>query len=170
MRFWPGLGTPPHSLADGSMFVSFLATTDLSALARSNLQARPWGIAFTGMGIFALIGVFIGAFGRRDGFPFSMTMPFFLSAFLTLGTLFWPYIIPYAITIGDAAAPRASLRFLFYGAALVLPFVVAYIVRVYWFSAAKSAKGIAEVLLDTGNSARGSPTRLESSLNLVEPR
>ncbi len=44
-----------------------------------------------------------------------MTVAFFLTAFLTLGVMIWPYMIPYALTVADAAAPDASLRFFFYG-------------------------------------------------------
>ena len=44
-----------------------------------------------------------------------MTVLFFVAAFLSLGVMFWPYMIPYSITVADAAAPEASLRFLFYG-------------------------------------------------------
>ena len=44
-----------------------------------------------------------------------MAVAFFVTAFLTLGVMFWPYMIPYALTVADAAAPDASLRFFFYG-------------------------------------------------------
>ena len=47
-----------------------------------------------------------------------------------------PYMIPYSITVADAAAPEASLRFLFYGGVVVLPVIAAYTIGVYWVSAA----------------------------------
>ncbi len=56
-----------------------------------------------------------GARARRDGVPFAMAVAFFVTAFLTLGVMIWPYMIPYALTVADAAAPEASLRFFFYG-------------------------------------------------------
>jgi len=114
------------------MFVAFGATANLNPLARGNLHARPWGIACTAIGVFALVGVIAGSRSKRDGFPFAMTVLFFLSAFLALGAMFWPYIIPYQITVGSAAAPDASLSFLFYGAALILPLITLYTMRVYW--------------------------------------
>jgi cytochrome bd-type quinol oxidase subunit 2 len=65
---------------------------------------------------------FAGVEGRRDGRPFAMTVLFFLASFATLAVLFWLYMIPYSITVGSAAAPEASLSFLFWGAGLfVLP-------------------------------------------------
>jgi cytochrome d ubiquinol oxidase subunit II len=101
---------------------------------------RSRALVFAAIGIFALIEVFMGARGKRDGFPFAMTVLFFLSAFLTLGALFWPYIIPYRITVGNAAAPDASLSFLFYGAVVILPLVTVYTMRVYWIFRGKIRK------------------------------
>jgi cytochrome d ubiquinol oxidase subunit II len=60
-----------------------------------------------------------------------MTALFFLASFKSLGAMFWPYMIPYSIA-GGAAAPDASLQFLFYGGIVVLPVVLVYTVGVYW--------------------------------------
>ena len=38
-----------------------------------------------------------------------------ISAFGTLALSFWPYMVPFAITIDEAAAPHASLAFMFWG-------------------------------------------------------
>jgi len=114
------------------MLVAFVTTKHLDPHARGNLQARPWGIVFAATGILALIAVIVGSRSKRDGFPFAMTVLSFLSAFLALGTMFWPYIIPYRITVGNAVAPDASLSFLFYGAVVILPLIILYTARVYW--------------------------------------
>ena len=43
------------------------------------------------------------------------------------------YMIPYSITVASAAAPDASLSFLFWGAGLfVLPVIAIYTAAVYW--------------------------------------
>ena len=44
-----------------------------------------------------------------------MTALFFVAAFLSLAVMFWPYMIPYSVTVAAAAAPEASLSFLFWG-------------------------------------------------------
>ena len=57
-------------LAAGVLVVLFLAfafTFDYSVLARSNLQARPWGLVFPAIGVLALVGIFVGAHKKRDG-------------------------------------------------------------------------------------------------------
>ncbi len=44
-----------------------------------------------------------------------------------------PYLIPYQLTVADAASPDASLSFLFWGAGLVaLPVVGVYTTAVFW--------------------------------------
>ena len=50
----------------------------------------------------------------------------FLSAFATLAVSSLPYIVPFTVTITEAAAPGSSLHFLFWGAKLfVLPLTLA---------------------------------------------
>ena len=74
----------------------------------------------------------LAARARRDCLPFAFTVLFFLCAFLTLGVMFWPYMVPYPITVANAAAPDVSLSFLFYGGVVVLPVIAIYTVGVYW--------------------------------------
>ena len=76
--------------------------------------------------------MFAGARARRDGVPLAMAVTFFVTAFLTLGVMFLPYMIPYALTVTDAAAPAASLRFFFHGGIVVLPVIAIYTIGVYW--------------------------------------
>jgi Cytochrome bd terminal oxidase subunit II len=57
--------------------------------------------------------VFVGVRPRRDAWPFVLTAVFFVAALLSLAVMLWPYMIPYTVTVGDAAAPEKSLSFLF---------------------------------------------------------
>jgi cytochrome d ubiquinol oxidase subunit II len=51
----------------------------------------------------------------------------FAAAFGTLAVSFWPYMIPFSITINEAAAPHSSLAFMFWGAGLfVFPLMLIY--------------------------------------------
>ena len=113
--------------------VAFGLTLDHSALANSNLRTRSWGLVFPLVGLLALVGVLVGTRRKHDVLPFALTALFFVSAFATLGVMYWPYMVPYSITVADAAAPEASLSFLFWGAGLfVLPVIAIYTVVVYW--------------------------------------
>lgn len=79
------------------------------------------------------IAVLMRASRRRiDWLPFSATAAIFVAAFGTLVASFPPYMIPFSITIDEAAAPASSLRFLFWGAGIVvLPITLVYTVAVY---------------------------------------
>ena len=124
-----------------ALLLAFTLTFDYSILARSHLQERPWGFAFPALGVAALAGILVGAHKKRDDLPFALTVLFFLAAFLSLGVMFWPYMIPYSITVVDAAAPDASLGFLFYGGVVVLPVIAIYTIGVYWVFRGKVSKG-----------------------------
>jgi cytochrome bd-type quinol oxidase subunit 2 len=76
----------------------------------TGLADRLWGLVFPALGLLAIGGVFMGVRWRRDGMPFAMTVLFFMAAFLTLAVLFWPFMIPYQVTVANAAAPRHRCR------------------------------------------------------------
>ena len=112
--------------------LAFTVTFDYSILAQSNLSDRPWAFVFPTMAALSLAGIAGSAASQRDGLPFAMAGLFFLASFVSLSLMFWPYMIPYSITVASAAAPDVSLRFLFYGGIVVLPAVAAYTIGVYW--------------------------------------
>ena len=56
----------------------------------------------------------------------------FTAAFGTLAISFWPYMIPFSVTIEEAASPHSSLAFMFWGAGLfVFPLMLLYTVISY---------------------------------------
>ena len=117
----------------------------------THLAGHSWGLVFPGLGLLALAGIFLGVRWRRDGMPFLMTVAFFIAAFLTLAVLFWPYMIPYQVTVAGAAAPDKSLSFLFWGAGVfVLPVIAAYTAAVYWVFRGKLHEGRVAVSPDAG--------------------
>jgi cytochrome d ubiquinol oxidase subunit II len=87
-----------------------------------------------------------------------MTVVFFVAAFFSLAVMFWPYMIPYSysVTVITAAAPEASLSFLFWGAGLfVLPVIGVYTTVTYWVFRGKQQK--------TYNQANASPPAVRGS-------
>ena len=65
---------------------------------------------------------------HRDDVPFYMVALIFAAAFGTLAISFWPYMIPFSVTIDEAAAPHASLAFMFWGEGLfVFPLMLVYV-------------------------------------------
>jgi cytochrome d ubiquinol oxidase subunit II len=64
---------------------------------------------------------------RQDEPPFYMVAILFAAAFGTKAISFWPYTIPFSITIEQAAAPPSSLAFMFWGEGLfVFPLLLVY--------------------------------------------
>jgi len=63
---------------------------------------------------------------HNDHWPFYTVVVIFVSAFGTLALSFWPYMIPFVITIDQAAAPRSSLMFIFWGGVVVFPLMLIY--------------------------------------------
>ncbi len=80
----------------------------------------------------AALALFWGLYARRDAVPFLASVALFALSFIGLGISFYPYILPPAITIQDAAAPDSSLKFLLVGALVLLPLILGYTAWAYW--------------------------------------
>jgi cytochrome d ubiquinol oxidase subunit II len=88
---------------------------------------RPYLLVFPLVGALAAVALMASVRLRKDAVPFLMVALIFAAAFGTLAISFWPYMIPFAITIEDAAAPHSSLAFMFWGAGLfVFPLMLLY--------------------------------------------
>jgi cytochrome d ubiquinol oxidase subunit II len=112
----------------------FLIIVFASALAESlpvmtRWLERPYLFVFPVTGAFAAIVLAASVHGRQDAVPFPMVVLIFVAAFSTLAISFWPYMIPFSVTIDEAAAPSSSLAFMFWGEGLfVFPLMLLYTV------------------------------------------
>ena len=87
--------------------IAAIATVIARARMTGNLfLSRPWGLIFPAIGLLAMYGVFTAARRRRDAWPFALTAVFFVAALLSLAVMFWPYMIPYTITVGNRRGDR----------------------------------------------------------------
>jgi cytochrome d ubiquinol oxidase subunit II len=88
---------------------------------------RPYLFVFPAIGALAAIRLALSIQRRDDRSPFTMVALIFAAAFGTLAISFWPYMIPFSITVADAAAPHASLAFMFWGEGLfIFPLMLVY--------------------------------------------
>jgi cytochrome bd ubiquinol oxidase subunit II len=88
---------------------------------------RPWLFLFPAIGAVAAMLLAASVRRRRDAVPFHMVVIIFAAAFGTLAISFWPYMIPFSITIEQAAAPHSSIAFMFWGEGLfVFPAMLIY--------------------------------------------
>jgi len=106
------------------VFVYALAA-DLPVMPR--WLERPYLFAFPAIGAAAAVILAASVRRRHDGPPFYMVALIFAAAFGTLAISFWPFMIPFSITIDEAAAPYSSLAFMFWGAGLfIFPLMLIY--------------------------------------------
>ena len=94
---------------------------------------RPLLLVPLAAGVLAGGALLVGVRRRIDVIPLPATMAMFVAAFATMVGALLPYIVPFSLTLEEAAAPPASLAFIFWGAGLVvLPVTLAYTAVVYW--------------------------------------
>jgi cytochrome d ubiquinol oxidase subunit II len=88
------------------------------------------GVFLTAQVPLLLAIVFAGLFWslRRgaDRLPFLLTLALFLLGFVGLGISIYPYAVPRAVTIWDAAAPAQSQLFMLVGAVVIIPLILTY--------------------------------------------
>ncbi len=96
-----------------------------------------WPTSIFSFAVPALLAVC--AFGLWQGLttgkhlqPFLSALGFFVLSYAGIGISFYPYIVPGALTIKEAAAPDASLSFLLVGAAVLVPIILIYSGYAYW--------------------------------------
>src|SRR5258708_954771 len=92
---------------------------------------RPYLFVFPVIGAGAATVLALSILNHDDYLPFYMVALIFVSAFGTLALSFWPYMIPFVITINQAAAPPSSLMFMFWGGVIVFPLMLLYTVISY---------------------------------------
>jgi cytochrome d ubiquinol oxidase subunit II len=78
---------------------------------------------------------------RREVLPFLASIVLFLLGYLGLVISTFPYIVPPAMTIWQAAAVPASQVFLLLGATFLLPIILGYYVFIYWLFQGKVREG-----------------------------
>ena len=89
-------------------------------------------MVFPIIGLVACAAMYGAIRRRRVLVPFACGMAIFAAAFATLAVSFYPYMVPFSITISDAASPTSSLAFMFWGEGLfVFPLMLIYNVVSY---------------------------------------
>jgi cytochrome bd ubiquinol oxidase subunit II len=101
---------------------------------------RPAMLILPLIGVAACAGVVIAIRRRSDALLFPMSALIFGAAFATLAASFLPYMVPFSVTVQQAASPHSSLAFMFWGAGVfVLPITLVYTMMVYWVFKGKVA-------------------------------
>ena len=77
----------------------------------------------------------------REVPPFLAAIALFLLGYLGLVISNFPYLVPPSLTVWDTAAAPASQIFKLLGTLLLLPFVLGYVVFIYWLFRGKVREG-----------------------------
>jgi cytochrome bd ubiquinol oxidase subunit II len=70
--------------------------------------------------------------GPDERRPFVLAIALFLLGYLGLGISLWPYAVPYAATLWEAASSPPTLAFVGIGTAVIVPIVLGYFAFAYW--------------------------------------
>jgi cytochrome d ubiquinol oxidase subunit II len=114
------------------LFAALAIVTSIAAvLVQPGIQAA-WAAHYKPLTVIALL--FLGASvalmksigGRADGRPFALALILFALQLLGLVVVVFPNIVPFRLSLWDAASSTSSHLFLLIGAAIVTPVVLAY--------------------------------------------
>ena len=87
---------------------------------------------FPAFGLVAAYQVLKNVKARREILPLLWAVGVFLSGYFGLCVSLYPYAIPPNITLVEAAAQRETMMLTLWGAMIVLPVVIAYVIYSYW--------------------------------------
>ena len=76
---------------------------------------------------------------QREYRPFFLSVGLFLMGYIGLGISLWPYVVPFEVTIWQAAAAPESQSLLLVGTALMLPVVLGYVGYCYYLFRGKAS-------------------------------
>lgn len=154
---WLVLKTEGELQARARVWGRWLTLAVLAAMGTVSLitpleHARVAARWFSGLNIVALAPVPLAALGAAyllwsalkqgaERAPFFLAVLMFLLGFAGIAISLWPYIVPYAVTIWAAAAPRASQVFTLIGVAVALPMVAVYTIYAYRVFRGKVSEG-----------------------------
>jgi cytochrome d ubiquinol oxidase subunit II len=101
------------------------------------LMALPAASLYAGLRLWFLTGKMLRGQIAHEWRPFGYAVAIFVLAFLGLAYSIFPWVVIDRIGIWEAAHPSALVVML-WGAAIVLPFILAYNVLVYWIFRGKA--------------------------------
>jgi cytochrome d ubiquinol oxidase subunit II len=124
-----------------------LALVSLATLSVNPAVEQRWGFALTRiepgrllpllpvplLGAAALAGLFVSAGQpQRHVLPYVCAVAVFLSGYAGLAISIAPFVVPYQVTLWDAAARENALQLMLVGVAALLPLILAYTAYTYW--------------------------------------
>jgi cytochrome d ubiquinol oxidase subunit II len=97
-----------------------------------NLPGSIFSVLMPGAVLAAAFALFTGLKAGKEMQPFLAAQTLFILCFIGIGISFYPNIVPPTLTIVEAAAPDASLKFALVGTVVLVPLILVYTAYAYW--------------------------------------
>ena len=88
----------------------------------------------------AFLTLYMSLIKKKEIAPFFLSISLFSLGYLGLAISLWPWIVPYQVSLWDAAADTKSLSLMLVAVILFLPFVLGYTGYVYYIFRGKSSE------------------------------
>ncbi|WP_394242887.1 cytochrome d ubiquinol oxidase subunit II [Vibrio astriarenae] len=133
----------------GLAFVACIAVTSIWLPITNHLVFERW-FTFPNVFLFLIIPVaaaacvwqlFKSLLDHKALRAYLCGIGLFLISALGFGVSTFPYLVPFALTYSETAAPDSSLKFLLVGAVILLPMIIAYTAYSYWVFRGKLKHG-----------------------------
>jgi cytochrome d ubiquinol oxidase subunit II len=85
------------------------------------------------------IGMFVSLKKHHDYWPFLLSVLLFFLGYIGLAISLWPWVVPYEITLRDAAAAPESLSLMLVGAVIAVPVILIYTAYCYYVFRGKTS-------------------------------
>ncbi len=89
--------------------------------------------------VSTLILLVVSLVTKKEFWPFLLTIFLFILCYFGIVMTVFPYVVPYQITLENAAASPTSLSFLFVGVVVTLPVILGYTAYSYWVFRGKAS-------------------------------
>lgn len=133
-----------------------LGAVSLATLSLGGEIIARWGISLDGgvnlgqfakfaiipvLGVIASLAVWYFAKKGPDYMAYLATVGVFLSGFAGLAVSIFPHVVPFSVTVHEAAARDNALALMLVGTAVMLPIILGYTAYVYWIFRGKAEAG-----------------------------
>ena len=125
-----------------ALFVLVIILTSTGHMPISLMWFKPPQVYLESLFLFIIVVAFIMVLlsssrprSNRSAYFWAIVV-FVGTAALTIGGIF-PYLIPFSLSIAQAASPRSSLIFMLFGAGIILPIIIIYNIYIHRVFAGK---------------------------------
>jgi len=109
------------------LLLIFMAAAAGDAVVLARWSTPSWRYIFPVLGLLAAVRAAVKPKNGGDYWQLLSAMAMFCTGIGALASSFWPYMVPYSITIEQASAPAESLSFMFWGIGIIVfPLTLGY--------------------------------------------